>query len=256
MQNRIIVNADDFGLTESCSKAIAEAFKQNLISSTTACANGEYIERAFMLAEEYGFSDKVCIHLNLTEGTPITGAIKQDVFFCQDGVFHDKINRLKKPTKSQLANIETELTAQIERLKRIGFNITHADSHHHIHTDVFFENTIKNVLFAYGIKKIRLHRNFGDIKIYKKVVKSLYNRKLHQQGFTTCDKMGSLEDLTKYPETVKGWLCEIMVHPDFDKDGKIIDRIGWDEDGYPIGQDLHEICRYTSGLKPISYREL
>ena len=51
MKEKLIVNADDYGLTESCSKAIAEAFEKNLISSTTACANGEYIEEAFAFSQ-------------------------------------------------------------------------------------------------------------------------------------------------------------------------------------------------------------
>ena len=252
----IIINADDFGLTESCSKAISEAFNKNLISSTTACANGKFIGEAYEIACANGFADKIGIHINLTEGAPLTDAIKNDAFFCENGVFHDRINRLKKPTKRQLAELKEEISAQIERLKEIGFNLTHADSHHHIHTDVFFENTIKDVLFRYGINKIRLHRNFGDIKFYKKIVKRLYNNKLHRQGFITTDKMGSMEDLTKYPETVKSGICEIMVHPDFDKNGKLIDRINFDENDFPVGEDLAGIKKYVDGLKLVSYKEL
>lgn len=254
--NRIIINADDFGLTESCSKAIAQAFSENLISSTTACANGDYIEQAYTIARENVFLDKVGIHINLTEGKPLTDGIKNDAFFCENGAFHGHINRLKKPTKEQLAEIKEEITAQIERLKSIGFNLTHADSHHHIHTCVFFEDTIKDVLFAYGINKIRLHRNFGDIKFYKKLIKRLYNNKLHKQGFITTDKMGSKEDLEKYSDTTSKGVCEIMVHPNFDKNGRLIDREGWDEEGYPFGKELSEIKKYIKGLNPVSYKEL
>ncbi len=254
--NKIIINADDFGLTESCSKAIAQAFKENLISSTTACANGTYIEQAYALACEYGFADRIGIHLNLTEGKPLTDEIKSDAFFCENGEFHGHINRLKRLNKAQVSELKKEITAQIVKLKDLGFNLTHADSHHHIHTGVFLENAVKDVLFQYGIKKIRLHRNFGDIKFYKKIVKRLYNNKLHKQGFITTDKMGSLYDLEKYPAAVQKSLCEIMVHPDFDKTGRLIDRTGWDEDGYPVGRELREIKKYTEEIKLISYGEL
>lgn len=254
--NKLIINADDFGLTESCSKAIVQAFKENLISSTTACANGEYIEKAYHLARECGFADKIGIHINITEGVPLTDGIKTDAFFCENGEFHGHINRLRKPTKAQLAELKEEVSAQIKRLKHIGFNITHADSHHHIHTCVFLEKTIKDVLFEYGINKIRLHRNFGDIRFYKKFVKRLYNNKLHRQGFITTDKMGSLYDLEKYPEILRKGVCEIMVHPDFDKNGKIIDREGWDGEGYPVGKELKEIKKYIENCKLISYGEL
>ena len=253
---KLIINADDFGLNETCSKAIAQAFTENLISSTTACANGEYIEQAFSLAREYGFEDKIGIHINLTEGKPLTDSIKNDAFFCENGEFHGHINRLKKPTKKQLGELKEEVTAQIERLKNIGFTLTHADSHHHIHTDVFFEKIIKDVLFEYGINKIRLHRNLGAIKFYKKIVKRFYNNKLHRQGFITTDKMGAFLDLEKYPDTLRHSICEIMVHPDFNKSGKIVDRENWDAEGYPIGKELQNIKIYINNCKLISYGEL
>lgn len=254
--NNIIINADDFGQTESCTLAIAKAFNENLISSTTACANGEYVEQAYKLACDNNFTDKIGIHINLTEGKPLTDGIKNDAFFCENGEFHGRINRLKKPTKMQLFELKEEITAQVERLKEIGFNITHADSHHHIHTCLFFENTIKEVLFSYGINKIRLHRNLGDIKFYKKIIKRLYNNKLHKQGFITTDKMGSMEDIKKYPEAASRGVCEIMVHPDFDKEGALIDRVCWDEEGYPFGEKLSGIKDYIKGQNLVSYKEL
>ena len=42
----VIINADDFGLNEHCSLAIAEAFKKGLITDTTMVANGEYFDDA------------------------------------------------------------------------------------------------------------------------------------------------------------------------------------------------------------------
>lgn len=256
MQNRIIINADDFGLNENCSRAIAQAFSENLISSTTAIANGDYLAQAYALAEKYGFIDKVGVHLNLTEGTPLTDGIKTDAFFCENGVFHGRINRLKKPSKENLKHLKEELTAQIQRVKDVGFTISHADSHNHIHTCVFLEKAIKEVLFAFGIKKIRLHRNFGDIKLHKKIVKSLYNAKLHRQGFTTTEKMGSLEDLEKYSCVAKKWLTEIMVHPDFDKNGNLVEIVDWDENGAIAFRPLSDIKEYVKDLTLISYADL
>lgn len=49
---RIIINADDFGQTESCTKAIYEAFESGLITDTTMVANGDAMELAFALASQ------------------------------------------------------------------------------------------------------------------------------------------------------------------------------------------------------------
>ena len=251
----MIINADDFGLTESCSKAIAQAFEKNLISSTTAMANGAYIEKAFALAEKNGFIEKVGVHIVLTEGVPLTDGIKSDPFFCENGVFHGRINRLKRPDRVSIAHLREEVSAQIEKLRSLGFPLSHADSHHHIHTDVFFIGTIEEVLNENGIEKIRLHRNFGRIRSYKAVVKKLFNAKLKRKGFLTTEKMGSLGDLVAFPETAGKYLCEIMVHPDFDKSGALIDRTGCDGE-YPTGCPLEKIKEYVSALQLISYFDL
>ena len=68
--------------------------------------------------------------------------------------------------------------------------------------------------------------------------------------------MGAFEDLRKYPDTVMSGLCEIMVHPDFDKSGNIVDRVGWDEEDYPIGNKLQEIQEYIKNCAIISYGAL
>ena len=253
--NQMIINADDFGLTERCTRAIAEAFRQGLISSTTACANGDAIEEGYQIATRNGFVDRVGIHINLTEGVPLTEGIKADPFFCANGTFHGKINRLKKPDKETLANLETEVAAQIERLKNIGFPITHADSHHHIHTSVFLIGTIEKVLKRYGIEKIRLHRNFGPIRFYKRIVKNKFNKNLCNHGFKTTEKMGSLEDLQTMPEVAKAHLTEIMVHPDFDGVQVLIDRADY-TDGIPEGRPLSELSPYLQNETLISYGEL
>ncbi len=251
----LIINADDFGLTESCTKAIAEAFRLGLISSTTACANGEAIENAYRIANENGFLNRVGIHINLTEGAPLTEGIKSDPFFCESGVFHGKINRLKKPGKKTLAHLEAEVAAQIERLKAIGFPISHADSHHHIHTGLFLIGSVEKVLKQYGIGKIRLHRNFGAIPFYKRFIKNRFNKRLQKDGFVTTEKMGSFEDLAAMPEEAKAHLTEIMVHPDVDREGVLIDRVDYEGD-CPVGRPLADLLLYLQNETLISYGEL
>ena len=251
----IIVNADDFGLNESCSRAIAAAFARGLVSSTTAMANGEYIDEAYELAAGGGFIDKVGVHITLTEGAPLTENIKNDPFFCRDGVFHGEINRLKPLSAKRKAEIREEVSAQIEKLQKLGFPIDHADSHHHIHTGIFLFSPIKKVLLAHGIKKVRLHRNFGDISLLKRVVKGLYNGSLRRSGFITTEKMGSFEDLAKYPETAEKFVCEIMVHPDFNEKGEIVDRVDY-ENAVAVGEKLDGIARFLEKAKPISFAEL
>ena len=234
---RCIINADDFGLNEHCSKAIAQAFRDGLITDTTMMATGEYFDEAVELAKEQGFIDKIGIHLNLTEGEPLTEDIKTCPRFVTDGRFNKQYNRAKPLDKAEKAAIYKELTAQVEKIQNAGIKITHADSHHHIHTGIFIAPIAAKVCKEHGITKMRLHRNLGQINVIKRFVKKKYNRWLCKQGFITTDFFAYIIDIENadIPDNT-----EIMVHPDFDKNGVLIDRHGV-EDGFPIGDKLPDL---------------
>lgn len=236
----VIVNADDFGLNERNSAAIAEAFEKGLITDTTLLANGEYFDGAVALAKERGFFDRIGIHLNLTEGAPLTESIKSCPRFVTDGRFNKSYDRKKPLTKAEKAAIYQELSAQAEKIESAGIHITHADSHHHIHTALFIAPIAARVCREYGVHKIRLHRNAGQIPFVKRIVKKRCNRWLVKQGFITTDFFAYVMDIDGFdvPDST-----EIMVHPDYDKDGRLIDRRGM-ADGSPVG---NPIPRYAEG---------
>ena len=72
----IRINADDFGLNSSCTKAICEAFEKKLITDTTMVANGKNFDEAVVSIKREKMDGKIGIHFNLTEGSPITSKIK------------------------------------------------------------------------------------------------------------------------------------------------------------------------------------
>ena len=79
----VIINADDFGQTESCTRAIYEAFQKGLITDTTMVANGEAMELAFAMAPE--MRGHIGAHLNLTEGPALTPAMRKNAKFVSMG---------------------------------------------------------------------------------------------------------------------------------------------------------------------------
>ena len=71
MENLLIVNADDFGLSKGQNYGIVEACRHGVVTSTTALVNGEAIEHAAALSRtlpELG----VGMHFVLTLGMPLT----------------------------------------------------------------------------------------------------------------------------------------------------------------------------------------
>lgn len=230
----VTINADDFGLNEHCSKAIAETFEKELVTDTTMMATGEYFDEAVALAKERGFIDQIGIHLNLTEGVPLTEEIKQCPRFVTGCRFNKQYDRTKRLTPDEKDAIYKELTEQVEKIQAAGITITHADSHHHIHTGLFVAPIAARVCHEHGINKIRLHRNAGQISFVKRIVKNRYNKWLRTQGFITTDHFAYVMDIEGFdvPDNT-----EIMIHPDYDKDRSLIDRRGM-EDGIPIGNPI------------------
>lgn len=241
---KVIINADDFGLTQSCTEAIAQSFRDGLITDTTLVANGAAFDEAAQLGATE-FIDKIGIHFNLTEGKPLTESIKLLPAFCNNGFFHGMINRAKLLNKLERQAVYEELSAQCHKVIKAGIKITHADSHHHIHTGIFFAPIVFKVCRENGIKTIRLHRNIGSISWLKKIVKVLYNFIL-KKSFRTTDYMGGADDID-YKRTLKGTV-EIMVHPDLDSQGEIVDRRG--NDGPHLGS-----IRYWNDSEKISYSQ-
>ena len=231
---KVSINADDCGLTDSCTEAIALAFQKGLITDTTMVANGEAFDRAVEIIRERKLESRVGIHFNLTQYAPLTNGITKCATFVNQGAFHGKINRLKFLTRQERDAVYEELSAQICRLENAGIKVTHADSHHHIHTAIFIAPIFARVCKEHGIQKVRLHRNIGAISRFKRVVKKAYNHWLHRTGFRTFTYFGSMEDVERVG--VKDDL-EIMVHPEFDALGNLVDKAG-QIDGKAIGKPL------------------
>lgn len=238
---RITVNGDDFGMNPRNSSAIAEAFAKGLITDTTMLVDFEYFDEAILLAEKEGFSDKIGIHFNLTEGEPLTEHIRNCPRFVGDNRFNKQYNghRTSPLTKEEKDAVYEELTAQVRKLRDAGVAITHADSHHHIHTGIFIAPIVSRICRENGIKRIRLHRDLGEISSLKRFVKNRYNTWLRKQGFVTTEHFAYVMDIVNadIPDST-----EIMVHPDFDKDGVLIDRRGM-ENGCPVGYPLPDFVK-------------
>lgn len=248
---RITINGDDFGMNLSCTRAIVRALREGLITDTTMMANGAYFDEAVRTAKEFGMTDRIGVHLNLTEGQPLTGEIAEIPLLVHDGCFYkDYLRAPRELNERERMAVKKELSAQIERILDSGLIITHADSHHYIHTYAMFAPIVAEVCQQYGINTIRLNRTIDtpDHPIIRE--DRVDNRFWQEQGFLTAVHFGRLADLfeTEIPDRT-----EILVHPDFDRDGRLIDRTSV-IDGYPSGDVLDGriirekelvLCRYS-----------
>lgn len=240
-----IVNADDFGKSESVNRAITECFAKGMIQRTTIMVNMPAADEAAVLAKEQGFVDKVGIHLNLTEGRPLTSDICNNPLLCDEkGNFHAGFQQTVKyrlyMDELTIAQIRKELEAQIEKYLTYGFTLLHIDSHHHVHTNLPVLRALKPLAEKYEFSSIRLSRNlFRGGNPLMRLYKALYNRTLRKLCRITTDYFGSYKDFAAYfsialphmetaeHNVIKNFLMkhqlEIMVHPMYDVQGVLVD---------------------------------
>ena len=129
----LIVNADDFGLTEGTNRAIIDAYQRGIVTSTSLLANGYSFDHAVMLARENPALG-IGVHLTLTEGPPVSTNNNQ--LTRPDG----KLPLSNQPFARALATgqlprdeIHREFEAQINKVEAAGIKPTHVDGHKYIH---------------------------------------------------------------------------------------------------------------------------
>ncbi len=65
MPKKLVINADDYGLTEEANKAVIECFTRGAVTDMSLLAVGDSFEHAVKLARENNIN-KIGVHLALT----------------------------------------------------------------------------------------------------------------------------------------------------------------------------------------------
>lgn len=147
---RLIVNADDFGISKAVTLGILEAHKEGVITSTTMMCNMPQAEYSAELSKNYPELG-VGIHFVLTAGFPLAEGVPSLVD--ETGRFH-KMDKIKEIATSE--DIRKELRCQMDKFLSFGIKPTHIDSHHHIHGICKVLEIVREFALEYDIPVRRL----------------------------------------------------------------------------------------------------
>ena len=158
MQRHLVVNADDLGLTVGVNDGIFDAHDHGILTSASlfagAPATADAIERARRLP-----SLGLGAHLALVDGSPTLPPRLVPTLVEDDGRFR----RSWRPFivaclrgKVSLAEVELELTAQVERLRNAGVTLTHLDAHKHVHAYPPVFAIVARLAGRFGIPVVRV----------------------------------------------------------------------------------------------------
>ena len=146
---RLIINADDFGLTSGVNRAIVEAHESGVVTSATLMANSLAFEEAVRLAKSSSNWSIGC-HVVLLDGQPLIdpGRIPTLVRAENGRLFRDGISGFAIRALAGRIDpdeVEAEVTAQIRKLQAHGVRVSHLDTHKHTH---MFPAALRGILRA------------------------------------------------------------------------------------------------------------
>jgi predicted glycoside hydrolase/deacetylase ChbG (UPF0249 family) len=136
MPARLILNADDFGLTPGINRAIGELHSAGVLTSTTLMATGAAFDDAVAVAHAHPTLGVGC-HIVLTDGVPVSPPETIPTLLGPDGKsFHPTLTAFLRDLflgRIHTEDVVREAHAQIQKLQRAGIEITHFDTHKHTH---------------------------------------------------------------------------------------------------------------------------
>lgn len=168
---RLIINADDFGLTGGVNRAITEAHASGVVTSATLMANSQAFADAVERARKLPRLSVGC-HVVLLDGDPVLPAEKVPSLLARNNA-GARGSRTLEPSLARFAlrawrgrlrrdEIFQETRAQIRKLQAAGVQVSHLDSHKHAH---MFPAVLEPLLAAGRECGVRAIRNpFGPIK--------------------------------------------------------------------------------------------
>jgi predicted glycoside hydrolase/deacetylase ChbG (UPF0249 family) len=152
----LVVNADDFGISERINEGIVQAHRNGIVTATSLMAAGPAFAHAVQLSRAAPSLD-VGVHLTLVAEAPLLR--------CRSSLI-DSNGRLPASAgalacrwltgRINTADVRAEWSAQIERVLENGVRVSHLDSHQHVHILPGLFDLTRDLAARYGIPFVRV----------------------------------------------------------------------------------------------------
>lgn len=291
MDKYLIINADDFGMCRAGNLAVFDLLKSGGITSSTIMAPCGWAPEACKFAKENP-QLAIGVHLTLTSEwsnyrwAPVS-ASNTESLRDEDGYMFKESDEVEKNV--DIDEVEAEIRAQIERLKKLGLTPSHLDNHmgslYGIETGRFeLLNLVLDIAGEYGLPfrfpgtftDDQLNNTMLDIKIDKNIIMGLFEKitaYAKSRGVITPDYLipgewtgpqkDSYENYREYIyelyKTFPEGVTETYIHPALECDelkgtSSVWERRVWE---YKLFSDPKTKQHIEScGIKLINYRDL
>jgi len=159
---RLVINADDFGLTSGVNRAIVEAHQRGVVSSATLMANGANFEQAVEMARHSPQLSVGC-HVVLVDGDPLSNPKDVRSLLANDGgeprLFYSRLSAFAVRAafgRFDHDQVVGEIVAQVGKMRAAGIEVSHLDTHKHTH---IFPTVLRALIAAARICGVPAIRN-------------------------------------------------------------------------------------------------
>lgn len=238
--SNIIANADDLGLNRSINRAILFCFRHGYINSTSLLTNMEIYDETVDLIRSNPSIHNIGVHINFAEGRPVTNFSERQ-FLDENGNWDLAEVGKKKKILSRECNYAffKEITAQIDRALADNIPVNHLDSHYHLHALPYFYRLFIIAAKQYKLK-LRLAQTYYEGNVFNYAYRKLVNNAIISNRINYSYYFEDIHQFVKDRKLKsKNNTIEIMLHPDFDGEGNLIDHF-----------DYEALSKWTAYLKP------
>ncbi|HEY2805475.1 MAG TPA: ChbG/HpnK family deacetylase [Gemmatimonadales bacterium] len=132
---RLIINADDFGLSPGVNAGILKAVRAGIVTSISVMVNTPAFDAGMRALADVSPAPSVGLHLNLTAGTPLSPSDSVASLVDRAGRFHSLAALARRAALGLVRgdDVERETRAQLARLRERWPGVTHLDGHQHAH---------------------------------------------------------------------------------------------------------------------------
>jgi hopanoid biosynthesis associated protein HpnK len=157
---KLIINADDFGLSTGANRAVIKAFREGILTSTSLMVGGGAWKEAVTLAKENP-GLQVGLHLTLVQGRAVLPAEEIPGLTDSEGNF--PMGPVGAGMRfffsgSLKRELYREIEAQILRFRETGLPLSHIDGHLNIHMHPTVFDILAELMPKHGITSFRLTR--------------------------------------------------------------------------------------------------
>jgi chitin disaccharide deacetylase len=250
----VIINADDFGWDINTVNTTIELFEKGSLTSATIMTGHPTSNVAIEYAKANRNKFSFGLHFNIVDGHRSLSEPAVYSLLGRDGFFEESNRQRRKAVCWQIdpADIQRELETQLTSLLDSGVEVSHVDSHGHLHKYPCIINSMKPILKKYKIAYVRAPQNqFPVFKIRKMLLNRLF--RIFFIGLKCSDYFFMLDNhddsewLVRFASSLRSGTTELGIHPGTEEHWRFVETL-------PFQSGQADILFSRSNVKKISFR--